>query len=66
MDTDDVMLVTCVDDVVESRDLTAAMMAVMKTTTYIRWEDRDRDAEMAFWGRLRQGLHELVLNEQAV
>ena len=58
MDTDDVMLITCVDDVA-SRDMSAAMMAVLKTTTYIQWRENDADAVRAFWGRMEIALQEV-------
>ncbi|XP_070188929.1 toll-like receptor 2 [Littorina saxatilis] len=64
MDTEDALIIVCVDDVA-SRDLTAAMMAVLKTTTYIQWLDRDGDAILAFRGRLRAALDE-VFAEEAV
>ncbi|XP_070209266.1 toll-like receptor 13 [Littorina saxatilis] len=60
MDTDDVLVVVCVDDVA-SRDLTSSMMAVMKTTTYIQWVE-DRDAMASFWGRMRMAFEEIVLD----
>ncbi|XP_070198829.1 toll-like receptor 2 type-2 [Littorina saxatilis] len=58
MNFDDVLVIVCVDDVA-SRDMTAAMMAVLRTTTYIQWEELD-DAEHSFWGRLRLALHEII------
>ncbi|XP_070188458.1 toll-like receptor 3 [Littorina saxatilis] len=58
MDFGDNLVVACVNDV-ESRDLTTAMMAVMKMMSYIRWDD-DPDAMAAFWGRLRQALQEIL------
>ncbi|XP_070212131.1 toll-like receptor 13 [Littorina saxatilis] len=58
MNYDDVLLIVCVDDVA-SRDMTAAMMAVLRTTTYIQWEELD-DAVDSFWGRLRLALHEII------
>ncbi|XP_070198594.1 toll-like receptor 1 [Littorina saxatilis] len=58
MNYDDVLLIVCVDDVT-SRDMTAAMMAVLRTTTYIQWEELD-DAVHSFWGRLRLALHEII------
>ncbi|XP_070183318.1 toll-like receptor 4 [Littorina saxatilis] len=64
MDTEDALIIVCVDDVA-SRDLTAAMMAVMKTTTYIHWVHGDGDMVRAFWGRLRAALRE-VYKEQSV
>ncbi|XP_070180954.1 toll-like receptor 13 [Littorina saxatilis] len=58
MDFDDALIIVCLDDV-PSRDLTAAMMAVLKTTTYIQWMD-DRDAVTSFWGRLRVAVSEIL------
>ncbi|XP_070191717.1 toll-like receptor 13 [Littorina saxatilis] len=58
MNFDDVLLIVCVDDVA-SRDMSAAMMAVLRTTTYIQWEELD-DAVHSFWGRLRLALHEII------
>ncbi|XP_070191563.1 toll-like receptor 1 [Littorina saxatilis] len=58
MDYDDTLLIVCVDDVT-SRDMTPAMMAVLKTTTYIQWGDHS-DAVDSFWGRLRLALHEVT------
>ncbi|XP_070212700.1 toll-like receptor 2 type-1 [Littorina saxatilis] len=58
MDYDDVLIIVCMDDVA-SRDMTPAMMAVLRTTTYIQWEELD-DAEHSFWGRLRLALHEII------
>ena len=50
MDYGDSFIVVCVDDVA-SREVTAAMMAVLKTTTYIQWAGFD-DAVGSFWKRL--------------
>ncbi|XP_070181141.1 toll-like receptor 3 [Littorina saxatilis] len=58
MDFDDALIIVCLDDV-PSRDLTTAMMAVLKTTTYIQWMD-DRDAITSFWGRLRVAVNEIL------
>nr|KAG5691250.1 hypothetical protein BaRGS_015218 [Batillaria attramentaria] len=58
MDNDDALLVVRLYDVA-SRDMTSAMMAVMKTTTYIEWEDQ-ADARASFWGRLRIALQEIL------
>nr|KAG5691243.1 hypothetical protein BaRGS_015211 [Batillaria attramentaria] len=62
MDNDDALLVVRLHDVA-SRDMTSAMMAVMKTTTYIEWEDQ-ADARASFWGRLRIALHEILDREE--
>nr|QNL15315.1 toll-like receptor 11 [Littorina littorea] len=58
MDFGDNLVVTCLNDA-ESRDLTTAMMAVLKMMSYIRWDD-DPDAMAAFWGRLRQALQDIL------
>ena len=58
MDHDDALIIVCVDDVV-SREMTTAMMAVLKTTTYIQWEEHG-DAMDSFWGRLQLALHEIT------
>nr|KAG5685369.1 hypothetical protein BaRGS_013835 [Batillaria attramentaria] len=53
------------DDMLEdipSRDLAPAMMAVMKTTTYIEWFNHD-DARASFWGRLLIALTEIMTSE---
>ncbi|KAL8584636.1 hypothetical protein ACOMHN_002365 [Nucella lapillus] len=61
MDHDDALIVVCVDDVT-SRHMTSAMMAVLKTTTYVQWREEEdaEDAEAAFWGRLQLALKEIV------
>ncbi|XP_076464004.1 toll-like receptor 2 type-1 [Babylonia areolata] len=58
MDHDDALIVVCVDDVI-SRQMTSAMMAVLKTTTYIQWQVQD-DAVASFWGRLHLALNEIL------
>ncbi|XP_070209298.1 toll-like receptor 2 [Littorina saxatilis] len=58
MDYDDALIIVCVDDVTSS-EMTSAMMAVLKTTTYIQWEEIG-DAMEAFWGRLRLSLNEIT------
>ena len=55
---EDALLVVCVDDVA-SRDMTSAMMAVLKTTTYIQWAEAP-DAVGSFWGRLQLALQEVI------
>ena len=56
MERNDVMVLVSLQET-ESRDMTGAMMAVLKTTTYIEWND-DREARASFWGRLRLALSE--------
>ncbi|XP_025082331.1 toll-like receptor 4 [Pomacea canaliculata] len=58
MDHDDDLLVVRLSDESTSRDMTAAMMAVLKTTTYIQWED-NVEARNSFWGRLTIALQDL-------
>nr|KAG5712894.1 hypothetical protein BaRGS_007491 [Batillaria attramentaria] len=58
VENDDALVVVCLDDV-SSRDLTPAMMAVLKTNTYIQW-DEDPDAGDSFWGRLELALQEVL------
>ncbi|KAL8574092.1 hypothetical protein ACOMHN_065349 [Nucella lapillus] len=65
MDYDDALIVVCVDDVT-SRQMTSAMIGVLKTTTYIQWGEQG-DPAVSFWGRLYLALHEVVpCNEQGV
>jgi hypothetical protein len=65
MDYDDVLIIVCVDDVV-STEMTSAMMAVLKTTTYIQWAEH-RDAARSFWGRIRLALQDIFdVNDQLV
>nr|KAG5712620.1 hypothetical protein BaRGS_029675 [Batillaria attramentaria] len=59
MEIDDALLVVFLHDV-PSRDLTPAMMAVMKTTTYIEWEPDDPEARDAFWRRILIALNEIL------
>ena len=56
MERDDVMVLVSLQET-ESRDMTGAMMAVLKTTTYIEWSD-EQEARASFWGRLRLALIE--------
>ena len=64
MDYDDALIVVCVDDVT-SRNMTTAMMAVMKTTTYIQWAEHD-DAVGSFWGRLHLSLRDVIERDDHV
>jgi hypothetical protein len=58
MDYDDALIIVCIDDVT-STEMTTAMMAVLKMTTYIQWSWQ-RDAIHSFWGRVRIALQEIV------
>jgi toll-like receptor 13 len=64
MEYDDALIVLCVDDVT-SREMTTAMMAVLKVTTYIQWAEF-RDAVRAFWGRVQIALGEILDREHIV
>jgi toll-like receptor 13 len=57
MEHDDVLIIVCLDDVV-SQEMTSTMMAVLKTTTYIQWE-QTADAMASFWGRIQLSLHKV-------
>ncbi|PVD39149.1 hypothetical protein C0Q70_01777 [Pomacea canaliculata] len=59
MDRDEVLVLVLLHET-ESRDMTSAMFAVMKTTTYIEWADTV-DARNSFWGRLSRAL-DCVIN----
>ncbi|PVD39146.1 hypothetical protein C0Q70_01774 [Pomacea canaliculata] len=54
MDRDEVLVLVLLHET-ESRDMTSAMFAVMKTTTYIEWASTV-DAANSFWGRLSLAL----------
>ena len=54
----DSLLVVMLEDI-PAGELTPAMSAVIKTTTYIEWED-DPEARASFWGRMRIGLNEIL------
>nr|KAG5689379.1 hypothetical protein BaRGS_017663 [Batillaria attramentaria] len=58
MDCDDELIVVFLHDI-PSRDMTPAMMAVTKTTTYIEWVDED-EARDSFWRRIMLALHEVL------
>ena len=58
MDNDDALLIVSLNDMAP-RDLTSAMMAVYKTTTFFQWE-AGSEVQDSFWGRLRIALSELV------
>nr|KAG5690861.1 hypothetical protein BaRGS_028893 [Batillaria attramentaria] len=60
MDRDDVLVLVTLQETV-SRDLTGAMLAVMRTTTYIEWDDSP-SARASFWGRLRIALQDVLQN----
>ncbi|XP_070204901.1 toll-like receptor 4 [Littorina saxatilis] len=57
-DNDDALIVTCVGQLTP-RDLTATMMAVMKTTTYIQWEEY-QDDRASFWQRMRHAFKDII------
>ncbi|KAK7094794.1 toll-like receptor 13 [Littorina saxatilis] len=56
MERDDVMVLVALQET-RSRDMSGAMLAVLRTTTYIEWEE-GQDATQAFWGRLRLALED--------
>ncbi|XP_070204893.1 toll-like receptor 2 type-2 [Littorina saxatilis] len=58
IETDDALIVTCLDDMT-SLDVTSTMVAVLKTTTYIQWDECPY-AIASFWGRLERALSEII------
>ena len=62
MDYDDALIVVCVDDVA-SRQMTPAMMAVLKTTTYLQWGEEEEVAD-SFWSRLQLALAEIMEQQE--
>nr|KAG5712148.1 hypothetical protein BaRGS_014498 [Batillaria attramentaria] len=58
IENDDALILVRLREI-PSRDLTSAMMAVMKTTTYIEWEDMP-EVRASFWGRIRIALQEIM------
>ncbi|XP_076458145.1 toll-like receptor 2 type-2 isoform X2 [Babylonia areolata] len=56
MERDDVLVIVALQTV-GSRDMTGAMMAVLRTTTYVEWEDEEEQHPM-FWERLRLTLED--------
>jgi hypothetical protein len=58
LEHEDALIIVCLDDV-NSYEITSAMMAVLKTTTYIQWAEQ-RDAIHSFWGRLEIALNEVM------
>ncbi|XP_076434841.1 toll-like receptor 2 [Babylonia areolata] len=67
MDHDDALIVTCLDDIA-SRDMTCAMEAVLKTTTYLQWPGREgggRDDLSLFWRRVELSVKDLLKPQAA-
>nr|KAG5714265.1 hypothetical protein BaRGS_018482 [Batillaria attramentaria] len=58
MEYDDTLLVVLLHDI-PSRDITPAMEALMKTTTYIEWE-AGAESKDEFWGRIRRALNDIL------
>ncbi|KAK7112900.1 toll-like receptor 2 type-2 [Littorina saxatilis] len=58
MDRDDVMVLVALEET-ESRDMSSAMLAVLRTTTYIEWADEEA-ARSSFLGRLSLALNDVV------
>ena len=59
MERDDVMVLALLRET-ESRDMSGAMTAVMRTTTYLEWADQSQAARESFWGRLRLALGDVA------
>jgi hypothetical protein len=58
MEHEDALIIVCMDDIT-SYEITSAMMAVLKTTSYIQWAYHP-DAIRSFWGRLEIALNEIL------
>ncbi|KAL8613594.1 hypothetical protein ACOMHN_022013 [Nucella lapillus] len=58
MDNEDVMLVMCLEDV-QPREWTSGMMAILRTSTYLRWPEDPRDTGR-FWGIMLTALHDVL------
>ncbi|KAK7112901.1 toll-like receptor 2 type-2 [Littorina saxatilis] len=58
MDRDDVMVLVALEET-ESRDMSSAMLAILRTTTYIEWAGKEA-ARSSFWGRLSLALNDVV------
>ncbi|PVD33560.1 hypothetical protein C0Q70_04817 [Pomacea canaliculata] len=63
MERDDVIVLTLLAPI-SGRDMTDAISAMFKTTTYLAWGEED-DARKAFWGRLVLAFHDIVPRQVA-
>ncbi|XP_025085236.1 toll-like receptor 5 [Pomacea canaliculata] len=63
MERDDVIVLTLLAPI-SGRDMTDAISAMFKTTTYLAWGEED-DARKAFWGRLVLAFHDIVPRQAA-
>ncbi|XP_025085212.1 toll-like receptor Tollo [Pomacea canaliculata] len=63
MERDDVLVLTLLAPI-SGRDMTDAISAMFKTTTYLAWGEED-DARNAFWGRLVLAFHDIVPRQVA-
>ncbi|XP_025085213.1 LOW QUALITY PROTEIN: toll-like receptor Tollo [Pomacea canaliculata] len=63
MERDDVLVLTLLAPI-SGRDMTDAISAMFKTTTYLAWGEED-DARKAFWGRLVLAFHDIVPRQVA-
>ncbi|XP_025107432.1 toll-like receptor 2 type-2 [Pomacea canaliculata] len=59
MENEDNLIIMCLEDIL-SRDMRNVMMAILKTNTYIRWQDHPH-VEASFWGCLGFTLQEVIL-----
>ncbi|KAL8589510.1 hypothetical protein ACOMHN_015896 [Nucella lapillus] len=63
LDYDYALIIACLDDV-WSRDMTAAMIAVMRMTTCIQWRAGSPQVRRAFWGRVKMALQEVIPEQE--
>jgi hypothetical protein len=64
MEHEDALIIVCMDDIM-SYEITPAMMALIKTTTYIQWVYHPH-AIWSFWGRLEIALNEVLPDEEHI
>nr|KAG5688999.1 hypothetical protein BaRGS_005543 [Batillaria attramentaria] len=58
IENDDVMVLVMLADV-PPRDMSGAMLALLKTTTYVEWGEGD-DAKELFWHRMSRALNDIL------
>nr|KAG5713054.1 hypothetical protein BaRGS_021848 [Batillaria attramentaria] len=58
IENNDAMVIVILEDV-SPRDVSGAMSALLKTTTYIRWEE-EPEARTSFWRRLQLALNDIL------
>lgn len=57
MERNDVMVLVILHET-SSRAMTPAMLALLRTTTYIQWSE-EHDAKSSFWGRMNLAFNDV-------